>query len=185
MVICNDDTLGARLRKVKGQGQSSDQRYWHDTLGFNYRMTNICAAIGLGQVERLEDIVARKQAIAARYRALTATLPVSFQERQNSLVSSEWLVSLLLPPGTNRDGLMKAMLAAGVDTRPVFYCAHQMPMYARGERFPVSEDIATRGVSLPSYPGLTNDDIDRVVSVLASALEACRSAPPRDRLGID
>jgi perosamine synthetase len=171
MVVCNDDTIEARLRKAKGQGQSSERRYWHDSFGFNYRMTNICAAIGLAQIERLPLIIERKQAIARRYRALTASLPVSFQERQSSLTSAEWLVSLLLPRGVDRDQLMKTMAGAGVDTRPVFHCVHQMPVYARGERFPVAEDIASRGLSLPSYPQLTDDDVDRVIGALTWALE--------------
>jgi perosamine synthetase len=171
MVVCNDDTLAARLRKAKGQGQSSSRRYWHDSFGFNYRMTNVCAAIGLAQIERLQAIVERKQAIARRYRALAATLPVSFQERQDSLVSSEWLVSLMLPRGTNRDQLMKNMANSGVDTRPVFHCAHEMPVYANGEHFPIAEDLASRGLSLPSYPQLTDDDVNRVIEALALGLQ--------------
>jgi perosamine synthetase len=171
MVVCNDDALAARLRKAKGQGQSSERRYWHDSFGFNYRMTNICAAIGLAQIERLAEIIERKQAIARRYRDLTATLPVSFQERHGSLTSSEWLVSLLLPPGTDRAQLMKGMAASGVDTRPVFHCAHQMPVYARDEHFPNAEDISSRGISLPSYPQLANDELDRVIEALARGLK--------------
>jgi perosamine synthetase len=170
MVVCNDDSLAARVRKTKGQGQSIGRRYWHDILGFNYRMTNICAAIGLAQIERLPQIIERKQAIARHYRALCDRLPVSFQERPETLTSSEWLVSLLLPPGADRDQIMTAMAKAGVDTRPVFHCAHQMPMYARGERFPVAEDLASRGLSLPSYPQLTSDDMNRVIGALACAL---------------
>src|SRR5262249_10838891 len=79
MVVTNDDALAARLRKVKGHGQSSTERYWHEVLGFNYRMTNICAAIGLAQVERIDRILERKRAIAARYRQLLASLPVTLQ----------------------------------------------------------------------------------------------------------
>jgi perosamine synthetase len=66
---------------------------------------------------------------------------------------------------------MKDMGASGVDTRPVFHCAHQMPVFARDERFPIAEDISSRGLSLPSYPQLTNDDVDRVIEALASGLK--------------
>src|SRR5262249_20227482 len=72
MVIADDDALAARLRMTKGQGQSFTRRYWHEVMGFNYRMTNIAAAIGLAQVERLDDILRRKRAIGARYRSLLA-----------------------------------------------------------------------------------------------------------------
>ena len=85
-VISNDDALAARMRKVKGQGQSLTKRYWHDEIGFNYRMTNICAAIGLAQVERLSEILDRKRAIARFYRdgsrELGPVLPRSSRGRE-------------------------------------------------------------------------------------------------------
>ena len=170
MVICNDDALAERLRIVKGQGQSPTRRYWHEVLGFNYRMTNICAAIGLAQMERLESILQRKRSIGARYRSLLADLPVEFQLARPDVEGSDWLVSLLLPHGVNRDDVMASMYARGIDTRPVFYCAHQMPVYAAGQSLPVSENVAMRGISLPSYPSLTNTEIQRVADALKSFL---------------
>jgi perosamine synthetase len=171
-VIANDDALAARLRMVKGQGQSLTKRYWHEVLGFNYRMTNIAAAIGVAQFERLPSIMARKRALAERYRTLLATLPVSFQQPADGVSGADWLVSLLLPRGTDREQLMATMAAAGVETRPVFYCAHQMPMYEHGLRLTVAEDIAARGISLPSFPALTGPEQDRVVWTLEAALKA-------------
>lgn len=172
MVIAQDEALAERMRIVRGQGQSPTRRYWHEVLGFNYRMTNIVAAIGLAQIERLDAILARKRAVAARYRALLAGLPVAFQQPSEGIESSHWLVSVLLPPGTDRDAVQRAMSARGVDTRPVFFCAHEMPMYAKGERFPVAEGIAARGLSLPSYPTLADGDLDRVADALGEALQA-------------
>ena len=172
MVITGDDALAEKLRMAKGQGQSPTRRYWHEVMGFNYRMTNIEAAIGLAQIERIDVILARKRAIADAYRARLARLPVAFQRLGNGVESSEWLVSLLLPRGTDRDRLMADMAAQGVETRPVFYCAHQMPMYASAESFPVAEDVSARGISLPSYPALTDADVARVCDTLAAALRA-------------
>ena len=172
MVIAADDALAARLRMTKGQGQSLTRRYWHEVLGFNYRMTNIAAAIGLAQIERLEQVLARKRAIGAEYRRLFADTPVTFQQASPAIEGSDWLVSLLLPPGTDRERLMAEMDAAGIETRPVFFPAHTMPMYARGEHFPVAEDIAARGVSLPSYPQMSDDDVARVAEALDAALRA-------------
>ena len=140
MVIAQDETLAARLRMVRGQGQSLTRRYWHEILGFNYRMTNIAAAIGLAQIERLETILARKRAIGARYRAGLGRLPVTFQQPGEGVFGADWLTSVLLPPGIDRDRIMADMAAGAVETRPVFRCANQMPMYATGEHFPVSED---------------------------------------------
>jgi perosamine synthetase len=158
--------------RVKGQGQSPTERYWHEVLGFNYRMTNICAAIGLAQVERADAILARKRALAQRYRQLLATLPVAPQAPRTDAVSSEWLVSCLLPPNVKRDAVIAAMLRDGIETRPVFHCAHHMPMYRSGLRLPVSEDISARGISLPSYPGLTDREMDAVLGSLGAAIAA-------------
>jgi perosamine synthetase len=172
MVITADNALASRMRMTKGQGQSLTRRYWHEVLGFNYRMTNICAAIGLAQIERLEAVLARKRSIAAEYRRLLASLPVTMQRPDAAVHSSEWLISLLLPPGTDRDRLMRGMDELGIETRPLFYCAHTMPMYLRHEDFPVAQDIASRGLSLPSYPLLTERDLARVVATLADVLRA-------------
>jgi len=168
-VATDNAELAARMRKVKGQGQSLNRRYWHDELGFNYRMTNIAAAIGVAQLERFDDIVGRKRAIAAAYRRHLADSAVVFQSPAPDVVSNEWLISLLLPEGCDRDAVMARMAANGVDSRPVFYCAHHMPMYLRDEHFPRAEAIAARGISLPSYPGLSDDDVAQVCAVLKAA----------------
>jgi perosamine synthetase len=173
-VITNDDALGARMRKVKGQGQSFTRRYWHDEIGFNYRMTNICAAIGCAQIERLDALLARKKAIGDLYRRLLAADGVAFQQVPASVNCSDWLVSALLPAGMDRDAVMAAMATRGVDTRPVFFCAHHMPMYANGQSLPVSEDIARRGISLPSYPDLGDQDVETVVDALRQSMQEQR-----------
>jgi perosamine synthetase len=172
MVVTDDDAFAARLRMVKGQGQSLTRRYWHEELGFNYRMTNICAAIGLAQTERLPQILAAKQRLARFYKETLAALPVTFQAPIDGVESSDWLVSLLLPPGTDRERVMSEMQARGVETRPVFFPAHHMPMYLRDERFPIAEDISARGISLPSFPALTDDELGRVCEALTDALRA-------------
>ena len=170
MVITNDAALASRLRQTKGQGQSLTRRYWHEILGFNYRMTNIAAAIGTAQMERLPSILERKRSLAFQYRALLAPCPVEFQQPLAGMVGSDWLVSLLLPSGVDRNWLMSELQSQGIETRPVFYPAHHMPMYARALVLPVAEAIAARGISLPSYPGLTGRDVERVATALMEAL---------------
>jgi perosamine synthetase len=172
MVITNHNALATRLRMTKGQGQSLTRRHWHEMQGFSYRMTNITVAIGLGQIERPEDILQRKWAIAALYRQLLAAVPVTFQLLANNVHSSDWLASVLLPPGTDREQLMLNMDGQGVKTRPVFFCAHTMPMHQRDETLPIAEDIARRGISVPSYPHLSAEDVARVVLSLREALHA-------------
>ncbi len=173
MVIARDAAMLRKLQIAKGQGMDPDRRYWHATMGFNYRMTNIAAAIGLGQIERFDSILARKRAIAARYRRNLRNQPFSFQEQKPEVFNSEWLVSLLMPSGTDREAVMKRLATARIETRPLFYCAHHMPHHARPElALPVSEDIAARGISLPSYPTLTDADVDRVSEALIRAVRA-------------
>jgi len=170
MVITNDDALAKQLRQTKGQGQSLTRRYWHEIFGFNYRMTNIAAAIGTAQMERLPAILARKREIASYYRSLLKDCPVEFQQPLPGMSGSAWLISLLLPEGTDRDGVMLALQSRGVETRPVFYPAHHMPMYASSPHLPVAESIASRGISLPSYPDLAECDIERVAAALNGIL---------------
>jgi perosamine synthetase len=170
MLTTNNDALAARLRMTKGQGQSLTQRYWHEIPGFNYRMSNIAAAIGLAQMERFGSILDRKHALAATYRGLLGNLPVTFQQPAANVAGSDWLFTVLLPAGVKRDQLMSEMAALGIETRPTFYCAHHMPMYLGDERFPVAEDIAARGISLPSFPTLATEDLARVATALKSAL---------------
>jgi perosamine synthetase len=170
MVITDDDDLALRMRQAKGQGQSFTRRYWHDVMGFNYRMTNIAAAIGVAQMERLNDILTRKRAVARRYRERLEPHGLAFQRPRDGLVGSDWLISLLLPAGIDRDRLMAQMGGLGVDTRPVFYPAHHMPMYRSDIHLPAAEAIAARGISLPSYPALTEDEQDRVAAALFTAL---------------
>ena len=171
MVITDDDELASRLRQVKGQGQSLTRRYWHEVLGFNYRMTNIAAAIGTAQMERIDPILRRKREIVAQYQRRVAHLPVTFQQVGPGIESSGWLVSLLLSPNADRDRVISHMANNLVETRPVFFPAHRMPMYGSTEALPVAEEISRRGMSFPSYPGLSENDIDRVVGALAAALQ--------------
>lgn len=174
MVITNNAELAKRLRQVKGQGQSLTRRYWHEVLGFNYRMTNIAAAIGTAQMERLPAILERKRAIATQYRTLLADSPVEFQRPLSNMAGSDWLISLLLPEGADRDWVMAELQSQGIETRPVFYPAHHMPMYESALNLPVAESISRRGISLPSYPDLTGQDIERVTGALRSLMRTVR-----------
>lgn len=170
MVATKNAALAERLRFLKNQGQDPQRRYWHTELGFNYRMTNICAAIGLAQIERLAAIVARKRAIADLYRGLLGNSPVACQKPNAAVASSEWLFSVLLPEGIERDRVAGFLADNGVETRPVFHCAHQMPMYLSRELFPKAEEISRRGISLPSFPGLRDSDIEGIVDLLKASL---------------
>lgn len=177
LVVTSNADLHRKMTIVKGQGQDPARRYWHSELGFNYRMTNLCAAIGLAQIERIDAILDRKRAIARRYRDNLKNTDVTFQKFPDYVKSSEWLITLLLPPGLDREQVMARMAEAGVETRPTFYCAHHMPAHHRPDlSLPVAEDIARRGVSLPSYPALADDEIDMVCDRLIKIIKDCRAS---------
>lgn len=171
MVITNDATLYDRMVRYKGQGLAKHRTYWHDIVGFNYRMTNICAAIGLAQLERADDLVARKLALAAQYDSLLADLPVEpHRPSRADILHSYWMYSVLVPDGT-RDQVITTLAEAGIETRPTFYPVHTMPMYSRHyARHQVAEKIARRGINLPSWPDLSQTQITYIVESLGRAL---------------
>lgn len=169
MVVTNDKTLAERARHYKGQGLAAHREYWHDVVGYNYRMTNIAAAIGLAQLERAEEFIGRKRALAEQYRTSLSGLPVTLQAEQPETVHSYWMVSMLVEKAEHRDRLRAHLAQQGIETRPLFFPVHTMPMYARTyRRHPVAEDLAWRGINLPSWPGLSQEQIQLIASTIAS-----------------
>lgn len=168
MVVTNDETIYDRLVHYKGQGLAKHREYWHDVVGYNYRMTNICAAIGLAQLERLETVLKRKTEIALLYKEQLKHLPLSFHEQEPDTFHSYWMVSVLVNDITKRDELREYLAQKGIETRPLFYPAHTMPMYAQKfQKFPVAENLGWRGINLPSYPDLTNEDIEYITQSIS------------------
>ncbi|MDP9123119.1 MAG: DegT/DnrJ/EryC1/StrS aminotransferase family protein [Pseudomonadota bacterium] len=175
MVVSNDKTLIERSRHFKGQGLASHREYWHDVIGYNYRMTNIAAAIGVAQMERADVFIERKRAIAARYAELFAGLPVELHAQSPGTVHSYWMVSMLVDKPADRDPLRAALAAARIETRPVFYPVHTMPMYARTYRkHAVAEDLAWRGINLPSWPGLSDEQLQYIAAAVREFYAAPR-----------
>jgi perosamine synthetase len=131
MVVSNDKTLIERARHLKGQGLAAHREYWHDVVGYNYRMTNIEAAIGLAQLERADQLIERKRDLAARYAAALAHLPIDIHSQASGTIHSYWMFSILVERDDQRDPLRKHLAAAGIETRPLFYPVHTMPIYAQ------------------------------------------------------
>jgi perosamine synthetase len=172
MVLAGDAELLQRMAFLKNQGVSPTREYWHDEPAYNYRMTNLAAAIGLAQVERAPDLLARKRALAARYREHLTGLPVALHEEQPGTVHSHWMISLLVNEGIRRDPLRRALAAQGIETRPLFHPSHTLPMYASLAHggYPVAEDLAARGMNLPSWPGLAEDEVATICDAIRRAL---------------
>lgn len=165
MVVTNDPVIDAKVRKLKGQGLAGTREYWHDEVGYNYRMTNICAAIGVAQLEDADTLLARKRMIASRYRETLAGLPLDFFWEIEGTTNSFWMNCISVLELENRDALRKHLAEVGIETRPTFYPAHTMPMYRHVSKgaFPVAEGLAARGVNLPSSPALSFEDVSYIV----------------------
>jgi len=160
MVVTNDKTLDERARHFKGQGLAAHREYWHDVVGYNYRMTNIAAAIGLAQLERADELIARKREVAQAYARHLGDAPVELHREAAGTQHSHWMVSILVERPEQRDLLRRHLAAAGIETRPLFFPVHTMPMYVHGYRnHPVAQDLAWRGINLPSFPALAEDQI--------------------------
>jgi len=160
MVVSNDKTLYDRSVHFKGQGLAKYREYWHDVLGYNYRMTNICAALGLAQLERADSTISAKRELAEKYIANLQNLPVEYQKETPDVFHTYWMFTIMLVDPETRDGLRESLAAKGIETRPSFYPVHTMPMYsAKYVKLPVAEYLGWRGINLPSYPGLNEKDI--------------------------
>jgi perosamine synthetase len=172
MVVTNDDVVSARARKLRDQAFDPRDRFRHDELGFNYRMTNLQAAVGVGQMTRIDEIVARKRDIAHRYSAMLADVPGLTPPPEMPWARSVfWMYALLVDDafGLTRDELMRALAHRGVETRRFFVPVHCQPIYSElydATAYPVAEGLGRRGLYLPSGVGLSNDEIDHVAQMV-------------------
>lgn len=181
MVATDDEKLARRVLQFKGQGMDFERRYWFPIIGYNYRMMNISAAIGLAQLERVDWHLVRRQEIASWYRELLNDVPgLSWQDEQEWGRHVHWLFTIILNDQLSlcRDALMAALEKRGIETRPVFYPMHVLPPYreaAQANAYPVAESIAQRGLSLPTWAGLTHEDVHYVCDALRESLCAATS----------
>jgi perosamine synthetase len=177
MIVTDDEELARTLRQLRGQGQDFERRYWFPVVGFNYRMTNVAAAIGLGQLERVDWHIERRREVAGWYREeLGSRTDVRLSADVPGTTHAHWMSCALLEEGSHigRDGLMERLRSRGVETRPFFYPVHTLPphrQFATGEEFPVAEYLGAHGLNLPSSATLTRDDVRYVASSLADLLD--------------
>ncbi len=176
MVTTNDTELAQRLRLFRGQGMDPNRRYWFPVIGYNYRMTNIQAAIGLGQMERIETALSRRKEMARWYDEALAPMKDHIELPGQAPWAGHvyWMYNIFIKGASEsrRDQIMHLMDQAGIETRPVFYPMHIMPPYFEEKPYPVADGWACRGINLPSHEGLTREDIFRVAKTLQDALSA-------------
>ena len=177
-VVCPDAEVKARIDSERNQGRAPDMGWLdHDRLGFNYRLSDLACAIGIAQLERLDEMLAARARIAGMYgealgevEGLTLPCPDEGGDRRS------WFVYVIqLPHGLDRDDTIEALRALGVDSKPYLPAIHLMSFYrerfghCEGE-FPVCEDVSARSIALPFFPELTDSQVERVVAALRRVL---------------
>lgn len=162
MVTTNNLDLHEKVMHYKGQGLAKNREYWHDVIGFNYRMTNICAAIGLAQLEQADTFIEKKIQIANWYKKYISSANVYFQEEKEHIKNSYWMCSVVVKDEKHRDSLRTFLKEKGIETRPFFHPAHIMPIYFEDKSYPIAESLSKQGINIPSYPQLEQFDIEYI-----------------------
>ena len=178
MVTTADAGVKAQIDSERNQGRAPDMGWLdHDRLGFNYRLSDIACAIGLAQLERLDDLLAGRARAAALYRAALGGIEgLELLCEDSGGDRRGWFVFVVqLPRGSDRDATIRVLRARGVQAKPYLPAIHLMTYYRetwghREGEFPVCEDVAARSVALPFFPGLREDQVERVAAALRAAL---------------
>jgi perosamine synthetase len=166
MIVTDNEDLAEKMRILRDHGMDPERRYWHSVLGYNYRMTNIQAALGVGQMERIDQIVEQKRSNAALYNKGLQNIPgITLPPEAVWAKNIYWLYSILIDEeefGMSSKELGEQLKKRGIETRPLFPPVHQQPIYNTGQSLPVCEMLSRCGLSLPSSVNLNGDEIERI-----------------------
>jgi dTDP-4-amino-4,6-dideoxygalactose transaminase len=171
MVVTDDEALARRARHLSTQARLPGLAYDHDEVGYNYRLTNLAAALGLAQLEQLDELLAARRRIAARYDAAIATMPaLRPAPRLEDTAASYWLytAALATPDEARRDALLRGLIERGIEARPIWRPIHATQRYAQAARLggAVADGLFAAGFCLPSSSSLSAADQDRVIDAL-------------------
>jgi len=169
MVVTNDPALAEQLAFLRDHAMDGKRRYYHPAVGFNYRMTNIQAAIGCAQLEAIDEILARRRRIAEAYARGLAGIPdLALQPRADWAEPVCWMVSVLVEEafGLDRAEVITGLRERGADSRPFFVPLHDLPPYRDEGSYPVAEALGRKGINLPSGNRLTPEQIELVCHAL-------------------
>jgi perosamine synthetase len=178
-VTCNDAELCDRMRLLRGQGMDPNRRYFFPIIGYNFRLTNVAAAMLCAQLERSDKLLKRRRDIYELYQSLLGNLPgLHMQPQAVDVTVAPWLFSMVVDEsrtGLSRDELMRRLDQRGVETRPFFIPIHDLPAYAnasrqRGTSLPVTDLLASRGLNLPTFTNLADEQIEFICDQVKEAL---------------
>jgi perosamine synthetase len=175
-IITTDDfDLAERMKWLRAHAFGRDgKHYWHEEVGYGYRMGGMQAALGTSQLERLDYYVQKRQLNAWYYKSLLNPLKdaglIDFPVQLENCENVYWMFSVILQEGIDRADVIKSLAEEGIETRTFFYPLHKMPVYETPDIFPVTDDLSKRGMNLPSGNQLTNPQIEYVCEKFKEAL---------------
>lgn len=171
MITTNNKSFLQKIKFLRDHGASKRRPYYHSRLGFNYRMTNLQAALGLAQLRKINKLLDTKRTIANIYgKYLLPLVPeIKLHPEARWAKNVFWMYSILIPKKgkRNRDFLAKELKKKGIDSRPFFFPIHKMPGYKTGEHLPVADFLASSGLNLPSSPNLTEEQVKFICDTIA------------------
>ena len=177
MLVTDDEKLYKQMYLLRSQGVDPKKRYWHTEVAYNYRMTNMQAAVGLGQLENADWHLAQRQRVAGLYMKYLAELiedgMVRVQAIPEKATHVYWMNSVVLTDRVKveRDEVMRRLEECNIEMRPLFYPMHIMPPYEdKTLHFPVAEKISSRGFNLPSHAGIDEEKVQYIVECLKKAI---------------
>ena len=162
MVVTKTKKLLDRVNYLKNQAVSKKRVYWHDELGYNYRMTNLCAAIGCAQLEEITKILDRKKRIFNLYYQEIDQEFISFQYTNAKNINSFWMIPMLIKTKNLASHLIDHLRICKIDSRPLFFPVTQMPVFKSKTNYPVSNLLNKYGLYLPSFPDLTDAEVIKI-----------------------
>jgi perosamine synthetase len=166
MCLTNREELAEKMRILRDHGMNPNKKYWHDIIGFNYRMTNLQAALGVAQLKKIDQLISKKRQTATTYNKLLQDLPTVTRDPEMPWAKSVyWLYSVLVRKSL-RDKAIEHFERQGIETRPFFHPIHILPPYEHGLKLPVAEELSDKGLNLPSGPHLSEDQIEEVTELL-------------------
>lgn len=171
MCLTNNEELATKMRILRDHGMDPKRRYWHEAIGFNYRMTNLQAAIGVAQMDRLNKFVEKKRTIAGTYNSLLEDVKGLVLPPEKSWAKNvHWMYSMLVKNSfrMSRDQLIKKLAESDIESRPFFYPIHTLPPYDEREKLWVAEELSKEGINLPSSVKLSEEDIEKITKVICS-----------------
>jgi perosamine synthetase len=168
MVCTNNFEIAEKIKLFKEQGfvKNAKEYYTHSVIGYNYRMTNVAAAIGFAQLESINEIIDKKRIIAKNYiDQLSSIHELTFQHVTPNVKSSYWLFNIVCRSNVERDSLAQSLIEKSIDSRPLFLPLNELNIFKNQKgKTPNSKKISQVGLSLPSYPDLNEQDIKNISS---------------------